>query len=128
MKISPRPNLGKPPVSEQALQRAVVAHLRVRGAPDSFSFHVANGGFRRPTEAAILKSMGVRAGVPDLICIYRGGVFALELKAEGGKLSDRQREVIELMQRAGATVAVAHGLDAAIQQLETWGVLRGRAS
>src|SRR5215471_5481753 len=38
--------------------------------------HVANGGYRRPTEAAILKGLGVVAGVPDVILIHRGRCYA----------------------------------------------------
>ena len=34
-----------------------------------FAFHPANGGWRSRVEAAILKGMGVRAGVPDIIAI-----------------------------------------------------------
>jgi hypothetical protein len=52
---------------EDAIQRAVFQHLRARGAPGLFAFHPPNGGYRRPVEAAILKGMGVVAGVPDII-------------------------------------------------------------
>jgi hypothetical protein len=51
---------------EGAIQSAVFAHLRARGAPGIFAFHPANGGYRKPIEAAILKGMGVVAGVPDI--------------------------------------------------------------
>jgi hypothetical protein len=34
-------------------------------------FHPANGGYRRPVEAAIMKALGVRAGVSDLIFLHR---------------------------------------------------------
>jgi VRR-NUC domain len=109
---------------EQIIQKAVFAHLRWRGAPNVFTFHPANGGYRTPIEAAIFKAMGVVAGTPDVICIKRGQVFALELKADGGQLTNTQRETIETMQRAGAVVAVAHGVDEAITQLENWQLLR----
>jgi hypothetical protein len=47
---------------EAAIQRAVFEHFAVRGADDVFAFHPANGGWRSPAEAAILKGLGVRAG------------------------------------------------------------------
>ena len=57
---------------EEAIQRAVFEHLAVRGVPRLFAFHPANGGYRLPVEAARLKGLGVRVGVPDLIAIHRG--------------------------------------------------------
>jgi hypothetical protein len=64
--------------SEEAIQRAVFEHLAVRGAPRLFAFHAANGGYRRSVEATRLKGLGVRPGVPDLIAIHRGQVYAIE--------------------------------------------------
>jgi hypothetical protein len=52
-------------------------------------------------------------------------VFGLELKTEGRKSNDPQVEAQEAMRRAGAEVAVAIGLDAALQQLESWRLLKG---
>jgi hypothetical protein len=40
----------------------VFEHLRWRGAPNVFAFHPPNGGKRSPTEAAIFKGLGARAG------------------------------------------------------------------
>ena len=48
-------------------------------------FAVPNGGKRWPIEAAIMKGLGVRAGVADLIFIHRSRPFALELKADSGR-------------------------------------------
>jgi hypothetical protein len=76
---------------EQQIQCAVFLHLRQRGVPGVFAFHPANGGYRTATEAAIFKALGVVAGVSDVIVIRDGRTYALELKAEGGRLSDSQR-------------------------------------
>jgi hypothetical protein len=110
---------------EQAIQRSVFAHIRARAYPSVFAFAVPNGGYRRKTEAAILKGMGVRAGVPDLILIHGGEVFCLELKSERGRATAVQRETIIAMEAAGAHVCVATGLDEALTALEQWGLLRG---
>jgi hypothetical protein len=109
---------------EQALQRAVFEHLRVRGSPDVFAFHVPNGGQRRPIEAAIMKGLGVRAGVPDLIAIHEGRCYAMELKAEGGRPTEAQLATIAAMEAAGAFCCVAEGLERALAVLEAWGLLR----
>jgi VRR-NUC domain len=91
-------------------------------------FAVPNGGYRRPVEAAIMKATGTVAGVPDTIWIKDGRVFAIELKALGGRLSDAQLKTMAEMREAGAVVAVATGIDEALCKLENLGLLRGRAS
>src|SRR5262245_17289265 len=91
---------------EAAIQRAVFAHLRARASPGVFAFHPANGSYRKPIEAAILKGMGVVAGVPDVIAIYQGRCYALELKAEGGTVTVKQLRAIAALEAAGAFTAV----------------------
>jgi hypothetical protein len=112
---------------EDQIQRAVFEHLRVRGAPDVFAFHPANGGYRKPIEAAVLKGLGVRAGVPDVIAVHEGRCYALELKAPGGRPTELQLATIAAMEAAGAYCCIAEGLDRALATLEAWGLLRGQA-
>jgi len=109
---------------EQAIQRAVVQHLRIRGVPGLVWFHVPNGGARKPIEASILKSMGVRPGVSDFILIHAGKFFALELKAEGGRATEAQMAFLSEIDAAGAFTAMPTGLDAALATLESWGLLK----
>jgi hypothetical protein len=113
---------------EVAIQRCVFQHLRARCAPGVFAFHPANGGYRTPIEAAMLKGMGVVAGVPDVIAIHQGRVYGLELKAQGSKATPKQIATLATMQGAGATTAIAEGLDAALRWLEAHGLLRGRTN
>jgi hypothetical protein len=113
---------------EAAIQRAVFAHLRARGAPGLFAFHPANGGYRRPIEGAILKGLGVVAGTPDVFAVHEGRCFALELKAEGGRTTETQLATLAALEAAGAFTAIAEGLDRALACLEAWGLLRGRTS
>jgi hypothetical protein len=112
---------------EQTIQREVFRHLRARAAPGVFAFHPANGGYRKPIEAAILRGLGVVAGVPDVIIIHDGRCFALELKAEGGRATDQQLTTIATLREAGAFTCIAEGLDRALGCLEAWGILRGRS-
>jgi hypothetical protein len=111
-----------------AIQRAVFQHLRLRPAAGIFAFHPPNGGARRPIEAAILKSLGVTAGVPDIITIKDGRTYGLELKAAGGRLTDSQRDAHNALRAAGAEVATADNIDDALHQLEAWKLLRGSAT
>jgi hypothetical protein len=111
---------------EAAIQRALFQHIRTRGAPGVFAFHPANGGYRKPVEAAIMKGLGVVAGVPDVIAIHNGRVFAMEIKAEGGRATDKQLACIAALREAGAFTCIAEGLDRALACLEGWGLLVGR--
>jgi hypothetical protein len=113
---------------EQQIQRAVVDHLRWRGVPGVFAFHPANGGWRSAVEAAILKSLGVVAGVPDIIIIHDGRCYGLELKSGRGRLTDVQRSAHVAMRQAGATVCTVWGLDEALAQLAERRLVRGAAS
>jgi hypothetical protein len=112
---------------EDLIQRTVFQHLKARKTPGTFAFHVPNGGKRKPIEAAIFKGLGVVAGIPDIIAIRGGRAFGLELKAEGGEPSEKQIAALAEMEKAGASVAMAIGLDAALSQLEAWGLLNGKA-
>ena len=66
---------------EQIIHRTIVQHLRTRAVPGCTWWHTPNGGWRSPVEVAIFKSLGVRAGVADLLLLHDGQFFALELKA-----------------------------------------------
>jgi hypothetical protein len=113
---------------EQALQKAIVAHLKARGARDLFWFAIPMGGYRSPIEAAIMRSTGSIRGIPDLCFIHEGRAYFLELKTETGKASEPQLAAISAINQAGGFASIAHGLDGALRMLEQWGVLRGSTS
>jgi hypothetical protein len=109
---------------EATLQRSVLAHLSRRAMPNVFWFHCPNGGTRGAIESAIFKTLGVIAGVPDLLLIYGGRTYALELKAAKGRLSPTQIATHERMKAAGAIVATATGIDEALGFLTLWGLIK----
>jgi hypothetical protein len=113
---------------EQQIHRAVVQHLRQRGVPGLVLLHPANGGARKPVEAAIFKSLGVRPGAADLLLWHDGKSFALELRAEGCRPTVAQLEFLDDMKNAGAFTCLCEGFDRALKVLEVWGLLRERAS
>jgi len=110
---------------EQEIQRAVFQHIRQRGVPGLVAWHTPNGGKRKPIEAAIFKSIGVRAGVSDVILVHKGKIYALELKAPGGRATEAQMQFLSDIDAAGAFTAMPASLDAALATLEAWGLLRG---
>lgn len=113
---------------EDQVQAAVVLHLATRALPGVVWWHTPNGGYRNAGEAGRFKALGVRPGVPDLLALHRGHLYALELKTERGRVSDAQGEMIAALEAAGARCAVAFGLDDALTALERWGLIRPSAS
>jgi hypothetical protein len=99
---------------EQAVQGNIVRHLPFILPRDAFMFAVPNGGARVGKEGAIFQRQGVVAGVPDLIVLWAGRAFGLEVKAEKGTLSAKQVAAHAAMRRAGAPVAVVRSLPDAI--------------
>ena len=109
---------------EAALQRSVIQHLRWGARGDTWWTHIPTGGWRSPIEAAIFKSLGARAGSPDLLIIRAGQPLFLELKAAGRNLSPAQTECHDALRRAGATVETADNIDTALAFLARAGVMR----
>jgi hypothetical protein len=113
---------------EQEIQKAVFAHLKQRGAPGVFFWHPFSGGYRRPIEAKIYKSLGAIAGLPDVMVLKDGVLYGLELKALRGSLTVKQDETLRKMAEAGAIVDAVRGLNAALIWLEMHGLLRRAAA
>lgn len=111
---------------EQKIHKAVVGHLRIRGVPGVVWWHAPMGiHAASKAQGAIMKSLGARAGVSDLVLVHQGKIYALELKAPGGRLTEKQLEFLADIERAGAFTCVAVGIDQALKTLEAWGLLRG---
>jgi VRR-NUC domain-containing protein len=109
---------------EQQFQRSVIGQLQWRARYDAWWTHIPNGGWRSPVEAAIFRSLGVRAGVPDLLIVSAGRPLFLELKAPGRKLSPAQIECHAALERAGGIIATADNIDDALAFLDRLRVLR----
>jgi hypothetical protein len=108
---------------EQPEHQAFVQHLHLRLRPPTFFFHPPMGGKRSAITGALMKSLGARAGMPDVMLITGGKIYGVELKAPGGRLSPVQKECHEALRAAGCTIGVACGLDEGLALLETWGLL-----
>jgi hypothetical protein len=108
---------------ERQVQRAVLDRLAWCAPAGVTWFHIPNGGYRKPVEAAIMSGLGVVAGMPDLCILHNGRAFFLELKADGGRLSPIQKECHERLRQAGAVVMTADGIDAAVSALQNIGIL-----
>jgi len=115
--------------SEEDIHKAVVEWADRQAATEpalAMLFHVPNGGSRHVAEAAKLRKMGTRQGVPDLLLpkpmwrktekgvdltAYSG--LALELKSPTGRLRPTQAWWLQRLRDQGWAVAVAWTFDEA---------------
>lgn len=65
----------------------------------------------------LAKDMGLRAGVPDLMFLYRGRLSVIELKSGKKKPSQSQLACHEAMKLAGAEIYAANSLNEFIKVL-----------
>jgi len=91
------PRSTKLKVSEDLISRQVADYLDLALPIGAVFTHIASGGKRHPAVAAKLKAQGVRRGAPDYLIIAPTSehelpwvVIFIELKAEGGSLSEPQ--------------------------------------
>jgi hypothetical protein len=99
---------------EDDLQVEVAAYLDRVLPDDAFWWHTPNQGrgdglTRKTAFGAMvmgqkLKSMGMRAGIPDILLLYRGILHCTDAKARYGGLTDSQKEVQPRLLTAGARV------------------------
>jgi hypothetical protein len=97
--------------SEDEFQKSVAIYLNSKAA---LWFHPPNGGTRNIIEATKLKSMGVKAGVPDCLIFNRRrghAGLAIELKVGYNKPSEKQLEFMERLIGQGWKCVVSHSLD-----------------
>lgn len=106
---------------EDGLQRAVADWLDLQGW---LWCHYPAGGKRNAREAARLKGMGVKAGVPDVMIYepWEGG-FGVVIELKRPKLGKRpagtttpmQREWLARLRQRGWRTAVCYTLDEVIE-------------
>lgn len=103
---------------EMALQKQCVEYLHLAVAKPPYGpFWTAVNPLPGTSarQGKIAKDMGMRAGVPDLIFIWKGRVTGIELKTDRGGLSDNQSVVHEEMFEVGARTYTVKSLDAFIE-------------
>lgn len=72
------------------------------------------------------KTMGLKAGFPDLIAIVDGTFIAIEMKRiKNSATSPKQKEWVESLQKAGIPTIIAKGADEAITFIRSFETTRG---
>lgn len=73
-------------MKEKTITNQILKHLK--SCPECFAFKEHGG-------------MYSTAGIPDIICCYKGKFVAFEVKTKKGKLSKLQEVMIERIRQAG---------------------------
>jgi hypothetical protein len=106
--------------TEDAITAAVIEHWRVFGVPGSLVASIPN---KRAFGQA-----GLTKGLPDLLVLspQLGALtgYIEQKRGRGGRLSDAQIDIGELIRARGAPYAVCKGRDEPIRVLEEWGAVR----
>jgi VRR-NUC domain-containing protein len=115
--------------SEFQLQCAVADTLKRWAAPNWVYTHIPLGEERTTAAGARLKRMGTMPGFPDFILLPPAGApephaHFLELKRQGGKLSELQASFQLWCMLNGYPFAVADSYEAALAILQQWGAVR----
>lgn len=127
---------------EEIVQRALCDHLRLRLQPPWIFWATPNQrGTRKVYEAQILKTLGVRAGIPDLFVLGPNSkLIGVECKAPPRQPKDRARisrakprlseaqvDTIGALGALGVPTIIVRDVDEAIRALTALGApFRGR--
>lgn len=105
----------EPKILEETHQKTLFQALELYKSKHpgiKYIYHPANGRFRSIAVAKKLRAEGVKSGVPDVVIPIRGrngepGAY-LEMKAEGGVVSEAQRDYLEFLKSQGYVTSVAY--------------------
>lgn len=98
---------------EHHIQKACIQWFKLQ-YPGHIIYAIPNGGGRSKAQAGMLKAEGVLAGIPDL-CIpipnaAHCGMY-IEVKTPTGRLSPEQKNMLELLRRAGNCTVMVRSVD-----------------
>lgn len=108
---------------ESAIQSAIVSALSLARV---YLFMVPNGEMGKISQAAAgrARSMGLRAGISDLVLIGPSGTaYFMEVKTATGKLSEAQRKFMDLCAKRGWNYAVVRSVEESLDVCRKWGIL-----
>lgn len=111
---------------EQGLQKACVEVLVkfVPPPPEGPFWSAVNPvPAKSKAVAGLSKAMGMKAGVPDLLMVWKGRVITVEFKAEkGGRVSEAQKERRDEIILAGGLWLEVRSVDQFIETLHMIGI------
>jgi hypothetical protein len=110
---------------EAPIHKAILQYLRY-ALPGAWVMHPANelAMAGRPVARAIAqkkaKSLGMVPGAPDIIALWHGNLWAFEVKAPKGRVSEPQAAVGAHIEQMGGRWAVVRSVDEAAACVAAW--------
>lgn len=118
----------KPPSASEFERQCVIADLLKRWCNKQWRYtHLPMGEHRAWSTAERLKRMGVTPGWPDFLFVGPN-VCWLELKAQGGSLSDDQELLRDHLVWCGHQYFCTKSVPEAVEWLKRMGILRSNIS
>lgn len=109
--------------SEKEIHLIVMQYVRMHDLLSKLVLHFPNEGRRTLSHGALLKKMGMRKGVSDLLIAYpRHGYHGawIELKTLKGKPTPEQKIFLDDMEAQGYYTKITYGLDDALKTIEDY--------
>jgi len=120
---------------EEQVQQAIATFLDTALHRDARWWHTPNQkGTRSTYEQKILSSLGVKAGVPDVVIVWQSRIHFIEVKSpdvkpmgalkgkRGGSLSKTQKPWKEWAETTGTPWSLARSIDDVEVALVRWGI------
>jgi hypothetical protein len=131
MSRAPRLKLTEPVVPEHSIQRTVASVLRLEiGLEGKISgdgvtwFSIDHAG---PPELLGMRSgRGIPDGIFDMVVLYQGRAFWIELKSRDGTVSPPQRSMAATLLLSGCRIGVARDERDVLALLDAWELPRRR--
>ena len=123
-------SLTAPIVREPILHRQIADILRLELAPpgrlsrDGVLWYSVDMAAYAGSVPGIRTGRGAIAGIPDIVVLYLGAGFFIEVKADDGCVSPAQAAVATELLRCGAHYGIARDAREALALLDHWEVPR----
>lgn len=130
--MAKRFTLTAPVVRESPLHQQIASVLRIEIAlpghisPQGVTWWSVDMAAYAGNAPGIRTARGCVAGVPDLMLVYQGKAFFIEIKASDGLVSPAQRGVAFSIFVANAQWGTATTAEDALALLDAWGIPRNR--
>lgn len=107
---------------EQLVQQAIVRFIQLQYR-EAVLFHIPNGSNVGASVGGIYKSMGLKAGAPDLCILWKPGKCGfIEVKSATGTLTTHQKSFARRCDDLGIPWACVRSIEEAQVVLKEWGV------
>jgi hypothetical protein len=106
---------------EETIHKTVMDWVRLNDSIKDLVIHIPNEGRRSERYGRVLKDMGMRAGVSDLLILMQRhgyGAAFIELKSKKGIVSKEQKKFLEDMELQNYFTCVCRSIESCIDTIK----------